>query len=153
MKEILLTKGYVALVDDRDYEELSQYKWSASVRTTRVYAVRAGPPDEDGKRKGIYMHRQILMLSSGEQADHIDHDGINNQRANLRICTNAQNSANRRKRSGSSSRFKGVSWHAREMKWIVTIRVGQFDDENEAAKAYNDAACAVFGEHAALNDV
>lgn len=160
MKEISLTKGYVALVDDEDYEELSKHKW-------RVCKMRGGPKaqrqsrrDASGKRTSVYMHRQITNAPPGLVVDHLNHDTLDNQRANLRVCTCAQNGANMRKRPGLSSRFKGVSWYALCGKWRASITVNGrfkhlslFDDEVEAARAYNRAAREHFKEFALLNDV
>ncbi len=92
--------------------------------------------------------------------DHANHDQLDNQRANLRRCTNSQNMANRRKQPGCSSRFKGVHWYKRVGKWRANIEVdgrkyalGYFDDEIEAARAYNVAAIEHFKEFALPNSV
>jgi hypothetical protein len=89
--------------------------------------------------------------------DHIDHDGLNDRRSNLRICTQRQNLYNSRPK-GRSSRFKGVCWDKARQRWVVYIRyggrnrfIGQFADEIEAAKAYDRAAASLFGEYAYLN--
>ncbi len=107
----------------------------------------------------MFMHRQIMQPPSDMQIDHIDHDCLNNQRANLRVCTQAQNNANRRKTRGSSQ-FKGVYWYASRNKWRANIRVdrqtkhlGYFDDEEDAARAYNEEALKQFREFALLNEV
>ncbi len=160
MKEIPLTQGCVAIVDDCDYEELMQYKWRVlSTHSRRFYAVRDTTVIGCRHRK-IYMHRQILGAGSGQQGDHANHDTLDNQRGNLRICTNAQNQMNARKRSGCSSQYKGVYWDKAARKWKAQIQrngkreaLGRFDDEHRAAQAYNDAAAETFGEIAWLNEI
>lgn len=160
MKEIPLTQGQVALVDNEDYEELSGYKWSAAwhSRTQSYYAIRHSAT-VNGKRTTIRMHRQILGCNPGEKGDHDNHDTLNNQRYNLRRCTNAQNCMNRKPYTGKSSAYKGVSWYKRSRKWHAQIRIGGHDinlgyygDEVRAARAYNVAAVAHFGEFALCNE-
>lgn len=157
MKQIPLTCGLVALVDDEDYPMISQFKWH--VQQTRVlYAVR-----RFGETKQ-YMHRMILGLTDRkDQVDHIDFDGLNNQKSNLRLSTPSQNQAHKIKQSrkgGSDSRFKGVTkykktfrnpWQARIIVDKKVIYLGRFTSELEAAKAYNTAAKIHFGSFAIVN--
>ena len=158
MKEIPLTQGKVALVDDEDYAELSQYSWYALKGRHTWYAAR-NTPTVAGKKTTMRMHRQILGASSERQVDHRDGDGLHNWRTNLRYCTNGQNQSNLHyKKAGCTSRHKGVSWYRRFGKWQAAIRVngksmnlGRFDDEDDAARAYNAAALRLFGEFACLN--
>ena len=160
MKEIELVngKGY-ALVDDDDYEELSQYKWYAlsSDRYT-TYAWRKSCRD-DG-RITVRMHRQIMDAPAGKQVDHINHDGLDNRRENLRLCSPSQNMRNSRKRKGTSSRYKGVCWVSRDRKWEakakldnVTIYLGYHDSEDDAARAYNDWLAENAPRFGTFNDV
>jgi hypothetical protein len=160
MKEIPLTKGYVALIDDGMYEELSQWKWYASSDKSGPKAVRNTRPNKEGKRAIVLMHRQITCAPPGMDVHHKDHDTLNNQEENLVVCTRGQNAANMRKRIGGSSRFKGVCWREARGRWQARIMVnyctnhlGYFDDEVEAARAYNVAALYHFKEFALLNDV
>ncbi len=161
MKEIPLTKGFVTIVDDCDYEELSQYKWHVVLMHSSPKAVRKTPGDENGKQHAIYMHRQIMNAPPGMDVDHINHDTLDNRRStNLRVCTRAQNAANQRKGTGCSSQFKGVSWEKDRGKWRAQITIsgkstylGLFDDEVDAACAYNAEARVKFREFALLNDV
>jgi len=158
MREIPLTQGKMALVDDRDFEWLSQWKWCACKGRTTYYAIRGW--QQNGKMRIVQMHRAILNPHSGIEADHINGDGLDNRRTNLRTCTSSQNHANSRKRANCSSLYKGVSWYKRKRKWYSCISVkgrtralGYFDDEQEAARVYNHAAISVFGEFARLNNI
>lgn len=163
VREIPLTQGKVAIVDAEDCEWLNQWKWYAH-REDRgkgdlyiSYAVRT-TKKADGRRTTVSMHREILRLNPGESGvDHIDHDGLNNTKVNLRLCTQSQNNANGRKRKGAS-RYKGVNWRKRGRKWRSEIRLnyksyylGLFVDEIEAACAYDAKAKELFGEYAKLN--
>ena len=158
MKTIELTKGKVALVDDSWYDELSQYKWHASYEphTKSFYALR-NSPSLFGKRKRILMHRVIMNTLNGMQVDHIDHDTLNNQTANLRNCTHSENMHNSRKPGNNTSGYKGVSWNRKRKEWCAQIRLGKviflgyFTDPIEAATAYDQAAKELHGEFARLN--
>ncbi len=104
------------------------------------------------------MHRAILNAPKGLLVDHIDGNGLNNRKSNLRLCTFAQNAHNSRPRRNSSSRYKGVCWHKVKKKWTVSIYkggkrtyLGYYDDEIEAALAYDRKATELFGEFAYLN--
>ena len=109
----------------------------------------------------IYMHRIVANAQPGQIVDHIDRNPLNNQEANLRICTNAQNCANRpSQRNNGTSRYKGVSWHRQRRRWQAQIQVlgrqmhlGDYLSEIEAASAYNDAAHLHFGDFAYLNPI
>lgn len=159
MKEILLTQGKIALVDDDDYEELSKYKWLATEHRGTFYAARGEGPRNNNKR--IYMHRQILGLTDPNiHGDHINHNKLDNQGCNLRIATRSQNQHNKLKQGNTSSKYKGVSWINAFGKWQTkitlhdkSIHIGLFTDEIEAAKAYNTKAVELFGEFAYLNEI
>ena len=104
------------------------------------------------------MHRQILEAPKGVWVDHIDGNGLNNRKSNLRLCSATENACNRRPVPNCHSRYKGVSWHKRQKKWAVRIakrgkgiHLGSFDDEIEAAVAYDRKAEVLFGEFAYLN--
>lgn len=155
-KTIPLTQGRVAIVDDADYEWLSQWRWCVRKRDSTYYAVRG--VRINGKVRAIHMHRVIVNPPLDKQIDHINGDGLDNRRCNLRLCTQSQNNMNSRKRNDCSSIYKGVTWHKREQKWHARIKMngrlrhlGYFRDEDEAAKAYNQTATELFGSFARLN--
>lgn len=157
MREIPLTQGKVALVDDEDFGFLTQWKWSAhyAAHGHNWYAKRtvyiAG-----GRWMTVRMHRLIMAAPKGMQVDHWDHDGLNNQRDNLRVCTQSQNQHNQRRHADSATGYKGV-WRDGN-RWWASIRVnrkglwlGSFNTPLEAAEAYNEAARQYFGDFACLN--
>lgn len=154
-REIPLTQGKVAVVDDADYEWLMQWKWHFR---SMGYAGRRASK-EAGGRALILMHRLITNAPSGLDVDHVDGNRLNNQRSNLRLCTRAQNMRNQRKTKRLvSSQFKGVSLY-KPKKWVAYIglsrhkmhSLGYFHTELEAAHAYDAAARLHFGEFARLN--
>jgi hypothetical protein len=159
MKEIPLSQGKVALVDDADYEWLSQWKWSYFDNKTAHtgYAYRL---TDSGK--GEFLHRMLLGASEGQDTDHINHNGLDDQRHNIRLCTRSQNNANSRKHAFCSSQYKGVTFRgqAHTGKWIAQASaggrqryIGIFLREEDAARAYNAFALKTWGEFARLNDV
>ena len=151
MREIVLTQGKVALVDDEDFELVSQWKWCAMRGKHTWYAVRGCA---DGK--SVLMHREIFGADAGVkcQIDHKDGNGLNNKRENLRIATQSQNNANARNRLNTSSPYKGVCWDNARNAWLARISenfLGRFSSEEDAAKAYDKAAIERFGEYARTN--
>lgn len=158
MKRIPLTKGYSAIVDDADYPRVvAAGKWAASVKGRNVYATRYAPKVGGGQTT-ITMHK---FLTGFERTDHINGNGLDNRRSNLRQVTGRQNSQNARAKNGGTSRFKGVHWYKRPDgagRWRVLIRVGDrrmqvgvFVDEEAAARAYDEAARLHHGQFASLN--
>ena len=160
MREIFLTQGQIALVDDDDYEFISKYKWGAyKHRKGNYYAARQSSR-VNGKRRHIAMSRQILGLGQGDkrQVDHINHFTLDNRRDNLRTCTNQQNQQNKISHRESSSMFKGICWDKRGEKWLARIVIkgrqiylGCWEMEEVAALAYDIAATREFGEFANCN--
>ncbi len=160
MKEIPLTQGKVALVDDDDYEWLIQWKWHyhRSSNDRGGYAATWGSHNLS-PRPHTMMHRLILGATSGSQIDHVNHNGLDNRRCNLRLCTRSQNAANQRAWDRcKTSQFKGVSWHKSTRKWIAYGKayqkmhhLGLFGTEREAAQAYNEFAVKTWGEFARVN--
>jgi hypothetical protein len=156
MAKIPLSKGLFATVDDEDFERLSKFKWCAVNMGGRWYATRGRWAGEEKKSKSVPMHRDIIVTDA-KDIDHIDGDGLNNTRANLRPATRAQNLWNSRKTRGKS-RFKGVHFHTQNKKWRATImahgkkyELGCHSTEEQAALAYDKAAAELFGEFARLN--
>jgi hypothetical protein len=173
---ISLTKGLFAIVSPQDYDRLAVFKWYADKRDNTWYANRWTRSKANPKKQyRVRMHREVMSLpavnavepSNGEVlcppdflfVDHQNHNGLDNRRSNLRIATLAENGCNKRKTTSSStSRFKGVCWAKREGKWRVQGRlngkqkiIGYFDNELDAARAYDGWAIEAFGQFAALN--
>lgn len=149
---IPLTRGQFAIVDARDYPQISQHTWFAEGKPEKYYAVRKE------KGKSIKMHRQILDAPDNLVVDHIDHNGLNNRRSNIRTCTFAQNCQNIRSTARKSSKYKGVHWHKKIKKWAAQItcnkkshHLGYFTNQADAARAYDKAARKLHKEFASLN--
>jgi hypothetical protein len=151
---IPLTQGQFALVDDDDFEWLSRYKWAAYCALKRThkkhcyYAYR-GTRNGD-KVQSHFMHRVILNAPTGVLVDHRDGNGLNNQRANLRLCTRTQNIHNTATQRNSKSGLKGVLQSPSGL-WRAVICIGTFRTRELAAAAYNEAAKQLRGEFAYLN--
>jgi hypothetical protein len=153
--------GRVALVDDADYDAVMQHRWHihGEVRDDRHVKgpyVRASIK-VNGRFRNVLLHK---FLTGYPRTDHIDHNGLNNQRSNLREVTPFQNMHNRRKPLNARSRFKGVWWHEDRRRWVAHITangkrygLGRFKSELDAARAYNAAAIELHGEFACHNDV
>ena len=153
MKEIKLNKGFTTQVDNEDYEYLNQFKWYARKDKTTFYVER-NKTKKDPNRE-LKMSRLIMKPFKSLEIDHIDRNGMNNQKNNLRVCNRTQNMRNRK--SWSSSGYLGV--HINKEKYILAhiridgkcIHLGTFKTKIEAAKAYDIAAIKYFGEFANLN--
>lgn len=161
MKEIKLTRGYVAMVDDKDYELLNSYKWQCQKTTNSdlVYASRS--VKINGLKKKVLMHRQIMGVTDEKiLVDHKDNNPLNNQSENLRLCSKKENQKNVRVHKDNVSGFIGVSWRPSRNKYRARIfdngkevSLGHFENAFDAAVAYNAAAVRVHGEFANLNKV
>ncbi len=165
MKQIPLTQNQVAFVDDEDFDKVSAHKWIAwkPIPNSTFYSTRRCPV----LGHPIYMHRFILGLRKGDKTrvDHVDGNGLNNTRLNLRTCFHSQNLMNRGKTRANTSGFKGVFFHQLKPhhtpKWRSMIKPGNakpihlgcFDTREEAALAYNAAAVKYHGEFARLNSI
>lgn len=152
MKEIPLSRGLVTIVDDDDYEWLTQWEWHATVAG---YAARNKPRPDRGI---ILMHRAIMTPPDDMVVDHINRNPLDNRRENLRVVTHRQNIINMGARKHNTSGFRGVGWDKEKRKWRVQIRngttnkfIGRFDTPEEAARAYDEAAKQLHGEVAVLN--
>ena len=153
MKQIKLTQGKYAIVDNDDYKELNKHKWYL---LDGRYAARVSW--RKGDSLGFLMHRIILKVKKEEKCDHINNNGLDNRKQNLRICTLTQNQGNRIKQKNNTSGFKGVCLDKKSNKWKSAIHIksvtkclGRYKDKIEAAKEYDKAAKKYFGEFARLN--
>jgi hypothetical protein len=152
MKQIQISKGLYTVVDDEDFERLNHFKWYAKPNFKTVYAERnIRFLNGEQRQKKMLMHHDILTLPNGMQTDHIDGNGLNNQKSNLRLVTNRENSQN--KHTKKSSRFPGVCWYKDSKKWVSRINIngvkkylGLFVSEEEAAIAYRVAERVLCGE-------
>ena len=159
-KQIALTQGHIAIVDPADFEWLSQWKWSYTTGSNGKGARAERSFRINGRQKHIFMHRLIMDAPDGMEVDHINGNGLDNQRKNLRLCSRSQNAKNITSMRVHTSWFKGVSYHKRLRKWHAQItneyrriHLGLFACELEAARAYNLAAPKYHGEFASLNDL
>lgn len=163
--KIPLTRGMFAVIDEIDYELISKYTWhpSRAAKGKHFYASAHNPHTYPEKRTEVRMHRLIMGVTDRwVLVDHIDHNTLNNTRLNLRICTNSENLQNSRKRSGGTSKYKGVSRCVTKNGFLYfqakinipghkTKHLGSFQNEAEAAQAYNETALRYYGEFAHIN--
>lgn len=159
--KIKLTQGKVAIADEADLPILARYRWCANWNGRRWYAVTA-LWKRDKKTKLERMHRILLQPPSGVDVDHINGNGLDNRRSNLRLASRSQNNANKPKyKRDATSKYKGVRrtvnianpWGAEIKVNGRNLHLGKFPTEEAAALAYNDAALEHFGEFAFLNKV
>jgi hypothetical protein len=155
MKQIKISQNKYTQVDDSDFEELNKYKWMAKKDKKNFYVARHS---KGGTRKLILMHRVVANTPNGMFTDHIDGDGLNNQKSNLRVCSNQQNSVNRGKNNNNTSGLKGVYWVQNGKssgKWRALIgfkgkfiHLGLFSSKEAAYEAYCTACCKLHGDFA-----
>ena len=151
-REIALSSGLVAIVDDIDFAMVSQWRWSSTKCGKSIYAKRSAWPGD----KTIYMHRVILGVADGVEVDHINNNGLDNQRSNLRPATHSQNGVNNRQPLGESG-YRGV-YRNNNSGWQVvmahqgkTLRFGTYPTPEEAARVWDEMAIQYRGEFAVLN--
>lgn len=149
-KEIELKDGIVVIVDDDDYENVSNCKWYLLKNRDHMYAI--------GKVNGkfMYLHRFIMEPENGMVVDHINRSGLDCRKENMRVCTNSQNMMNSKSFNGKSHKYKGIEKHRN--KWRARIAVsgklmylGSFETAKEAAEAYDKKAIETYGEYARTN--
>jgi hypothetical protein len=155
-----LVDGPVAVIDSADVEIVQGIRWRSfhPPSSKTPYATGYIP----GRKAPVYMHRLIMgVVNSGRktECDHRNHNGLDNRRSNLRVCTHSQNSANRRRVEGAATPYRGIAWRPKRNKWVAIvndpsggrIEAGAFTDPIEAAMAFDRKAREVYGEFATLN--
>jgi len=152
LKTILILDIKKCTFDDSDFYKIKDHRWMLKKHRNTFYAIT------DIKGKRTYMHRLIFGSKKGKIIDHIDRNGLNNCKKNLRFCTSAQNSYNRIGIKNTSSKYKGVTWDKKRLLWLSrigfkykTIFIGRFKKEKDAAIAYDKAAKKYFGKFCKTN--
>lgn len=165
MEMIIKTKKhgeFVVLIDAIDYPLISQHKWYIQIndgRKTPVVGTKIST--DDGKKTTVKMHRLIMDAPSGTQIDHVNGNGLDNRRTNLRYCTGSENCANRRVlRTNKTSKYRGVYFAKAHNTFVASIKkngknikLGTFKNELDAARVYDKAALEIFGQFAITNQV
>lgn len=157
MKKIKLTQGYFAKIDNEDYDKvMASGPWHIKRSYTSkdiIYAYHSVHPNIK-----LMMHRLILEPRSDQNVDHINSDGLDNRRKNLRLCTDSQNKCWGKKKSHNTSGFIGVNFHKLSGKWQARVRkdnmrhyLGLYDSPRKAALVRDEAAAELHGEFARLN--
>lgn len=156
-RKVPLKNGLYAIIDEDDYKFISYFRWSIRECPHTTYAF-CNIRDQDMKWTTCSMHRFIMSSPKGLIIDHINHDGLDNRKDNLRICSAAENVRNSRGKRIRKHKYKGIRWNKGSNKWeskIVfnrkEIYLGGFDSPELAAKAYNSGATKYHGEFACLN--
>jgi hypothetical protein len=157
-KRIPLSRGKWALISDEDFERVNAYKWCCDRNGYACRMVHIATVDGIRSRRKVMLHRFILDAPVGMEVDHANHNKLDNRRVNIRLATKTQNRANARPRTTGSSKYKGVSWHRRDGGWCAGIHInsatkflGVYKDEAAAARVYDAAAYAAWGDYAFLN--
>jgi hypothetical protein len=158
MKKIPLSRGHFAIVDDEDFDKVSKLKWHVRESKQGCKTLYATSSRRNEGKVALRMHRLIIGAELRFQVDHIDGNGLNNQKSNLRICTHHQNQFNKSFSDKNKSGFKGVSSHQNSEKFRARLKLngreihlGLFSDKMEAALAYDLAAVKHFGQFARTN--
>jgi hypothetical protein len=161
MRELPLTQGKVALVDDEDFARASQFKWTAMKiyrRKREMWYARRAECLGRGKSRTILLHRFLMDAPQGMEVDHVSGDGLDNRRSsNLRLATRSQNSVNSHRSRKAASGYRGVysrpngKFHSKIMFQSKVLHIGIFVDAAKAAAAYDAKARELFGEFATVN--
>lgn len=153
------TRGY-ALIDDTDYKRVSRMRWHMVPRKYATYAMGSYKDGQTGKWKRIFLHRFILKARPGLVVDHINHNGLDNRRKNIRACSSSENIINSKIKKSNTSGFRGVCWDTHNKRWRAEITaknkqiyIGIFKDKESAAKAYNSFAIKLHGKYAKINKI
>lgn len=148
---VSLTQGYEAIIDADDAHLVESYNWCAQVQRNKIYAVRTSRLKS--KQHQVRMHRVLMGNPSGFEVDHVDGNGLNNRKINLRKATQSQNQQNSTISKNNTSGFKGVTWSKRSKKWQAQItidrkykQIGKFDTPEDAHAAYTKASAELHGE-------
>lgn len=156
--KIPLTKNYYLIIDEKDFNLVSKHKWRADDRHKKCTVYAITDLHINKKRTTISVHRLIMKPLKTKQVDHVNGNGLDNRRCNLRVCTHSQNQMNKRPKLNSEHKFKGIFWIQKISKWKSSIYVngkglhlGLFSSEIKAAKAYDKSAKKHFKEFAKLN--
>lgn len=160
-RTISLTKGKHAIVDNDDYNMLLEYSWYSNESSSHPYAYRSQWVSGENRSVEIPMHHVVMGCGGeGKEVDHINGDGLDNRKENLRFVTRAQNNWNQKSRKFTSSKYKGVGWNKRRKYWESYIQVdnkkhhlGSHQNEEMAALAYDLSALCLRGEYARVNNV
>lgn len=153
--EIKLFSGEMVKIDEEDYEIIKNYKWRLNKTKKYKYAVAY---KLKSKNKTVVMHRLIMKATKRQMIDHINGDGLDNRKLNLRFCNKSLNAANSCLHRDNKSGYKGVHWSNRDKKWYSQITlnykqrlIGLYDNKDDAACAYDKVAQELFGKFARIN--
>ncbi len=154
-----LSKGRHAIVDPDDYDRLSRNRWYVSKGRNTCYAIRGQWSPEKKRRLTISMHREVVDIPDGMYVDHINHNGLDNRKANLRPAKPDQNARHTLyPKRNTSSKYRGVWYNKKKRRWRAVIginntrkTIGNYREEIDAAKAYDEEARKHYGEFAVLN--
>lgn len=149
--------GLFAIIDEADYPLVSGYRWVPAIRNKTTYAI-ADKPSSNGKRQSVLMHRLLTDVPADRDVDHINENGLDNRRENLRVATKGQNAANAGLKASNTSGYRGVSFNKNAGKWQAylkhdrtRIHLGLWLTAEDAARAFDAKAIEIWGEFARLN--